>query len=196
MFEILFEDRAPAQSRSRVPFPAMSATNRFRSQYAYRRGGPEPTPLRTSESLGLTSTGVQDASDLLVEPLVFPEPRFSGLEPVESRRARRLNRAACLVRRFQGSGSTTAQPITTASGAQSTNAPDFVPSSALTASAELPAVPPPPARPAPLTPLPTLVTSQLAGVAIAGDALAAQNDEPSTRRVAYKRVYTPSQVSS
>ena len=57
---------------------------------------------------------------------------------------------------------------------------------------------------APLTPLPMLVTSQLAGVLTSGEDVShatlpaqqqfsSQSDEP-TRRVAYKRLYTPSQV--
>ena len=161
------------------------SSNRFRS-YVFRRG-PEPTPLRTSESLGLTAAGGPDASESLVEPVGFSENRFPTLE---SRRARRLNRAACLVRR---SGSTASQvPI----AAPSANAPD-VPSPALTAPGEAPPVPQPPARPAPLTPLPMLVMSQLASVHTAGEdvshaTLPAQQQfyEPA-KRVAYKRLYTP-----
>ena len=197
----IVEERGAPQPRNCVPFPAMSS-NRLRSSYVFRRGT-EPTPLRTSESLGLTAAGRPDASETLalVEPVGFSEHRFPTLELVESRRARRLNRAACLVRRFQGSGSTAPQvPL----AAPNANAPDVVPSPALTAPAEPPPVPQPPARPAPLTPLPMLVTSQLAGVLTSGEDVShatlpaqqqfsAQSDEP-TRRVAYKRLYTPSQV--
>ena len=56
-----------------------------------------------------SDTVEQDLSLSLMEPVGFSEHRFPTLEPVESLRARRLNRAACLVRRFQGSGSTASQ---------------------------------------------------------------------------------------
>ena len=164
------------------------------------RRGTEPTPLRTSESLGLTAAGMPDASESLIEPVGFSEHRFPGIEPVESRRARRLNRTACLVRRYHGSGPTPSQPI---SAGQSTLAPDLVPLLSLTASTEPPPLPQPPARPAPMTPLPTLVTSLLASVVTPGEdasplvpvhQFTPQSDESSTRRVAYKRLYTSSLV--